>query len=260
MLYGSNALPTTIDNHLVDVPINRRAKQVVLPDAWSAQRRSHPNFLCSAMVAMVSWTCLQELMVWPRFLFQDLWHVGPHASSSKNYWPLETIQSVFGQENIRLVDLTNDGEVNSIVAELISAGVHDKLPYSILYSRDLFKGKKSWCPNYWAEVLQCCEKGWLIGQFAAATADPQAQHGNGADPGFEPVDISLSGDQFDRKNPWIERTLARMPQPRPVFLLARDDTGAFLESRSRGKRRAQDPHPQYRFDDNSKLFKKARHK
>lgn len=182
--------------------------------------------------------------------------MSPGATVGKNHWPQKTIDSVFGKEHIRLVDLTDNVDVNSIVAQLVSANVRHDLPQIILRARDLYRGNVDWRPNYWAEAVRSCQQGWLLGKF---NAQPQAQPGYGAGPGDVPVDISLNDNQFDSENPWIKKTLAQMPQLQPVFLLARDDTGAFFDAQSRGKRSWFEALPTLTFDDESRLYKRAQY-
>ena len=262
VLYSRRLAPRkTINNIAVKVPVSQRAKQVVLPDSWDGLHsvRPDPNFISLSMTALVSWPRLEEIMIWPQLPPKDSWYAAPGLVQGKRHWSPRAIKSVFGNEHIRLVDLANDAEVNSIVAELLSGGVRHDLPHLILRARDLHKGILRHFPNYWAEVVQKCEKGWLVGKFAAVTADPQAQHGSRADSSGAPVDIALNNFQFDRENSWVKEMLSQMPRPRPVFLLARTDTGAFLDNNARAKHTWLGPPPQYEFDDRSRLFKKAQH-
>lgn len=260
MLLASTGIPNSTDNLTVKVPIDTRARNVILPDNWEFYQhvRIDPRFLRSSMATLASWPRLESIMIWPQCPPRDSWHVSPAAGTTadRHHWPQKTIDSVFGNEHIRLVNLRDNADVHGIVAQLVSGNIRHDLAQIILRARDLYQGNMDWRPNYWAEAVRLCQQGWLLGKFQAATAVPHAQHGYGAQSSDIPIDISLNDHQFDREDPWIEKMLAQMPQPQPVFLLARDDTGAFLVGNSR-KRKWFEALLTYKYDDESRLFKRA---
>ncbi|RYP91041.1 hypothetical protein DL770_002871 [Monosporascus sp. CRB-9-2] len=156
-------------------------------------------------------------------------HVKLHALRGEfpgqRHWKPSIIDAIFGIDMIRFVDLEDEKEVESISQILYShqgsIGDGSELVRAHAAVRSIYKAREQSASQheeplsnlkYWDVLMRDFKYHWLIDRY---------EHDHETDSSAVRL---YPGQPIDEANSWIKKTIAKIPEIRPVFLFQKENT------------------------------------
>ena len=138
-------------------------------------------------------------------------------SSSGEYlvggnWEPAVVEELFGDDTVVTIDLKDENECSHALDLLQKTLASQHQLDTLTIARHIIRGQEHDCLYSWAKLVEAIQYTWLESSY-------QRENGSVADA------ILVNGAKagWDLDHPWIKRTLAGIPELRPIIMLARED-------------------------------------
>ncbi len=121
------------------------------------------------------------------------------------------LRELFGSDTVVTVDLRDEEEFTR-TAELLRQDYHSQTHLDLLNIGHCTLKGNSRRLAFWGDMVDYAKYCWLRGTYQHEILDAA-----------DAIMVSKDKTSWDLDHPWIKRTLSRMPELRPMFMLARQD-------------------------------------
>lgn len=141
-------------------------------------------------------------------------------------WAPKTVQAIFGNESVILIDLRDTDEVKR-VQKIFNADYRTRAGIRALGSASGILASPG-CP--WPEIQAEIKLQWLKCNYQQDTVNAPKSGG--------PTPVKVENYEWDDTNEWIKATLEKLREIRPVFMIRKKGEDQIaMRSRHRGSRR-----------------------
>lgn len=169
-----SSIPKTWSHPIFDKSPWQDASSVVVQDRFVHDAPISRKGLKEALELAVDHPQLREIMIWPMEIHKSPTWMACSGSTSYNRasyemrrWGDETLDDLFGNDFVKVIDLADFKDVANAQVILCNGYDYALTTKMLGWAHKLFIGSDHYQPNYWEELVKQCKVFWLKAHFKA---------------------------------------------------------------------------------------------